>query len=212
MKIASFAVLVVVVSALRPAGAQTLSRGDIQRGIRAVRPAVDRCLRSAGISTVVKARVEIANGRVAAIRVEDAGSATGCIERAVRGARFPRASRPMTFVYPFVASVVASASSSVAAPAQRTSGPAPSRLTREQIARGIQGIRPAAFGCRPRGGRRVVVTVRFDIASGHAIGVRGASRPPDARTVDCVERAVMRARFPLAQRTTVRYPFVLDRD
>ena len=206
MKIASFAVFVVVVAALRPASAQTLTRGDIQRGIQAVRPAVDRCLRSAGISTVVKARVEIADGRVAAIRVEDAGSATGCIAGAVRRARFPRSSRPMSFVYPFVAPGTAP----ITAPAPPTAGPASSRLTREQIARGIQGIRPAAFGCRPRGGRRVVVTVRFDIAGGRAIGVRGASRPPDARTVACVERAVMRATFPLAQRTTVRYPFVLD--
>ena len=202
MKIASFAVFVVVVAGLRPARAQTLTRGDIQRGIQAVRPAVDRCLRSAGVSTVVKARVEIANGRVAAIRVEDAGSATGCIAGAVRRARFPRSSRPMSFVYPFVAPGTA--------PAPHTAGPASSRLTREQIARGIQGIRPAALGCRPRDGRRVVVTVRFDIAGGRAIGVRGASRPPDARTVACVERAVMRATFPLAQRTTVRYPFVLD--
>jgi hypothetical protein len=210
MKIASFAVFVVVVAALRPASAQTLTRGDIQRGIQAVRPAVDRCLRSAGISTVVKARVEIANGRVAAIRVEDAGSATGCIAGAVRRARFPRASRPMSFVYPFVAPVTAPGTASITAPAPPTVGPASSRLTREQIARGIQGIRPAAFGCRPRGGRRVVVTVRFDIAGGRAIGVRGASRPPDARTVACVEQAVMRATFPLAQRTTVRYPFVLD--
>ena len=210
MRIASFALFVLVVAGLRPASAQTLSRGDIQRGVQAIRPAVDRCLRSAGISTVVKARVEIAHGRVAAIRVEGAGSATGCIERAVRGARFPRASRPMRFVYPFVAPVPAPVRAQVTAPVSPTSGSARSGLTREQIARSIQRIRPDVDGCRRSGGRRIVVTVRFDIAGGRAIGVVGSSRPPDGRTVACVERAVMRATFPLAQRTTVGYPFVLD--
>ena len=200
MKITSFAVFALVVTALRPAAAQTLSRGDIHRGVQAVRPAVDRCLRAAAISAVVKTRLEVVDGRVAAIQVQDAGAASGCVERVMRRARFPRSPRRMSFLYPFVARFTA--------PAPIPPASTRSRLTRDQIARGIRGIRPGVDRCRALHQPPVLVTIRFEIANGRVINARGSSHA-DARTVACVERAVMGAAFPRAPAITVRYPFLL---
>lgn len=201
MRTVSLAVFALVTTALRPAGAQTLSRSDAQRGIQAVRPAVDHCLRSAAVSSIVKVRLEIADGRVAAIQVQDAGAASACVERAVRAARFPRSSRPMTVLYPFV--------TRRPTPAARPSAPAGALLSREQVARGIHAIRPAVARCRAGGTAPVLVTVRLEIAGGRVIGAQGASKAATASTIACVERAVVRAVFPLAPRMTVRYPFAL---
>lgn len=201
MKITSFALFVLISTGLRPAGAQTLSRSEIQRGVQAVRPAVHRCLRSARVSAVVKVRLEIAAGRVSAVRVDDAGAASRCVERAVRAARFPRSARPTTVLYPFVARS--------GAPAAHPSGRPVSQLSREQIAREVRAIRPAVERCRPRRGASVLVKVRLEIAGGRVTRAQGASDAADAGTIACVEQAVRRATFPRAESLTVDYPFLL---
>jgi hypothetical protein len=201
MKIASFAAFVLISTALRPAGAQTLSRSDIQRGVHAVRPAVDRCLRSARVSAVVKVRLEITAGRVSAVDVDAAGAASRCVERAVRAARFPRSARPMTVLYPFVARF--------GAPAAHPSGRPVSQLSRAQIARGVRAIRPAVERCRTRGGGPVLIKVRLEIAGGQVTRAQGASDAADSGVIACVEQAVRRATFPRAEPLTVHYPFLL---
>lgn len=200
MKITTFAALVPLLMSLRAASAQPLGRDDIQRGVLAVRPAVDECLRIARVSSVVKVRLEIMDGRVVTAEVRDAGRATACVERAVRRARFRRAPQRMTILYPFVSR---SPSVSSRPPAVK------SGLSRAQVSRGISAVRAAVDRCRPPSGNRVVVTVRIDIARGRVASARGTSTAAGASTIACVERAVAQASFPPAEPMTVRYPFLL---
>jgi len=199
MKIATFAALAVVLSSVRMASARPLSRLDIQRGVETVRPAIGECLRVARVSAMIKVRLDVSDGQVVAVQVENAGDAGGCIERVVRKARFRRAAQRTTVVYPFVSRAV----SPLAAPT------AASRLSRQHVSRGISAIRDAVNRCRPPGAARLLVTVRIDIANGRVASARGSSSAADVRTIACVERAVAPASFPRADAITVQYPFVL---
>ena len=200
MKITTFAALALVLTSVRTASARPLSRVDIQQGVEAVRPAIDECLRVARVAAVVKVRLDIADGRVVAVHVEDASAAGRCIERAVRKARFRRGEQRTTVVYPFLSRA---ASALVAAPAAAT------RLSRAHVSHGISAIRDTVNRCRPPGSARLLVTVRIHIADGRVASARGSSSAADAKTIACVERAVARASFPRADAITVQYPFVL---
>ena len=200
MKIATCATLVLVVISARSAAAQPLSRAEIRRGIQTIRPAVDECLQATGAASIVKVRLEVVDGRVAAVAALDAATAGQCVERAVRRARFRRAAQRTNVLYPFVARVGAM-------PGHPR--PVASPLSRDDVSRGISAIRNAVSRCRRSDMTRVLVTVRLDIANGRATSVRGSSTTADAGTIACVERAVARASFRRAGRTTVRYHFLL---
>lgn len=195
MKITSLAAVAFTLATAAPVIAQPLSRVDIQRGVQAVRPAVDDCLRRAGVSTAV-VRLDIVDGRVSAAEVRDGGGASACVGRAVKKARFRRSLQRITVSYPFLTRH---------APAPSSRGPS---LSREQISIGIRSIRAAVNRCR-RSSAPALVTVRIQIANGRVASARGQSDAADPATIACVERAVARASFARAAPITVQYPFLL---
>ncbi len=85
----------------------SLSRGDIKSGISRVRGRVRSCFSKYGVHGKVKVRVTVGcNGRVkyAGARGSHSGTPVGkCIQRAVRGARFPKfKKKQLSFTYPFI--------------------------------------------------------------------------------------------------------------
>jgi hypothetical protein len=79
-------------------------------------------------------------------------------------------------------------------------------LTRAEIRRGIQTIRPAVDVCLRTTGAASIVKVRLEVLDGRVVAVEALDAGASGQ---CIERAVRRARFRRAKpRTTVLYPFV----
>ena len=199
MRFMSLAVMACATAAPAPAAAQPLSRTDISRGVRAVRPAIDGCLRQARATGTVVVRFDIADGRAANVQVSDRRSAA-CVSAVVQKARFRRAAQRITVSYPFVAPGFKAGRAPLPPPG--------ASLSREQISLGIASIRDAVDLCR-RSRSKIRVKVRIEIANGRVASARGTSASADPRTIACVERAVAQASFPRAAPITVNYPFVL---
>jgi len=87
---------------------ETLTPADVKDGMSNVRTAVNACFSKFGISGKVTVRVSVGcmgNVQSASASGEHAGSPLGgCIEKSVRGAKFPKFKKPSTksFQYPFV--------------------------------------------------------------------------------------------------------------
>jgi len=83
----------------------TLSRSQVQAGMRAVKPAVERCGKGTPGTAMVTVSIAGATGRVtnATVGGQFAGTPVGsCVARAVRRARFPKFKRSkLTISYPF---------------------------------------------------------------------------------------------------------------
>jgi len=83
----------------------TLSRSQVQAGMRAVKPAVERCGKGTPGTAMVTVSIAGATGRVtnATVGGQFAGTSVGsCVARAVRRARFPKFKRSkLTISYPF---------------------------------------------------------------------------------------------------------------
>lgn len=81
----------------------SLSRDDVQRGMSAVAPAVQRCGQGRGGTITVS--VQIApTGRVTSASATGAFAGTpigSCAARAIRRAKFPASKQNLTVKYPF---------------------------------------------------------------------------------------------------------------
>ncbi len=86
---------------------ETLSRGNIQKGMRSIKGQVQGCYDRFKVPGLASVQITIGrNGRVKGAKVKGvfSGTPTGsCVKKAARGARFPKfKGTPITITYPFI--------------------------------------------------------------------------------------------------------------